>query len=59
MKTIAEAMTKETQLYVHPQDVHLISYNPQMRIFAAQNGDVTIICWEKLDATHVVKKVIW
>lgn len=60
LQRVAEEMTKETHWDVTADLVTKISQeNPHVAIYAAQVGDVTILCWARIDGSFLVKHVCW
>lgn len=56
---IAEEMTQKTHYTITPDMVTYVKGDVRMNVYAAQYGDVTVLCWVRPDGEFKVKSVFW
>ena len=57
---IANEMSAQSNWLVKPEQVSKIKEeNEKMSVYAAQIGDVTILCWAHIGGTYHVKWICW
>lgn len=59
-KMIAEEMSRQTPWHVSSEMITpLKQESPNMAVYAAQTGDVTILRWAHIDGNFTVKHTCW
>lgn len=56
---VAQEMTKETGYAITADMVSYVKGSPWMNVYAAQFGDITVLCWVRPDGEYIVKCVCW
>lgn len=58
-KKVAQEMTKQTPYTITADMVSYVKGRVQLNVYAAQFGDVTVLCWVRPDGECMVKSVSW
>ena len=58
LQQIAQVMTNRTPYTISSDKVTAVKGEDRMRVYSAQVGDVTILCWDRGD-DFIVKTVSW
>ena len=56
---VAQEMTKQTPYTITADMVSYVNGENRMNVYAAQFGDVTVLCWLRPDGECMVKSVSW
>lgn len=56
---VAAAMSEQTKHNITADMVNYVHGESLMNVYAAQVGDVTVLCWFRQDGQCIVKSVCW
>ena len=60
MQEVANAMSEAVHRYIRPEQIVLLPPETvHMNIYCAQSGNMTVLCWARVDGTFRVKHTYW